>query len=700
MHEIWFPLKGTGGMDAASEYGILSVTRDGNKLNMLINALQQLDDKLTIKQSGNIIKQVQVKLKPLESKTISISIPDKNFTIELVNNKLFYSSNSDDNIVERPTIPNSSFNWESAYGLYTMALELEKQRKYNEALRIYHKVILKDAGFKPALNRIASGYYRLMEYSKALKYVNLALSIDTYDAEANYIFGLINNKLGNPANAKSGFSIASSSVQYRVAGFTELAKIFIRERSYSKALHYTEKALAFNNSNPIAFHLQAIAYRKINRVPESKLSLEKLIALDATWHSTRFEFFMLDNSESTKSEFIKRITNELPAETFLDMAIEYHNLNLTKEAIMILGMAPEHPVVNLWLAYLDSDNTDKHLKKALAASPYLVFPFRNETAEILKQFNTKVNHWKLKYYLGLIYWNRGLESETRKLFNACGDTPDYAPFYLAQAKLNTDSQKRFDHLTIARDLAPDDWRTALALINYYLGNNRAEEAVGLSKEFTAKYPEQSAIGLSYARALMNKGDYQKAVNFLQKYDLLPFEGATAGRDIYHESCVRMAIKAISEKSYRSAIKWAAKAREWPVNLGVGRSYDVDERLEDFIVAYSLTKLGNQNRAATYYMNIVRYKCKDGTEEGAKLYLQLLALQKLGKEGQAKQLVAELTEQFPNNLYIKWAAGKIKSEEKSNELKQTIKNSNNEIQPYDTKFVDREFDLLMEFLEVL
>ena len=53
-----------------------------------------------------------------------------------------------------------------------------------------------------------------------------------------------------------------------------------------------------------------------------------------------------------------------------------------------------------------------------------------------------------------------------------------------------------------------------------------------------------------------------------------------------------------------------------------------------------------------------------------------------------------------NLYIKWAAGKIESDEKANELYQTIKNSKKEIQPYDTKFIDREFELLIDFLELL
>ncbi len=60
--------------------------------------------------------------------------------------------------------------------------------------------------------------------------------------------------------------------------------------------------------------------------------------------------------------------------------------------------------------------------------PDFVFPHRQETAEVLEFLSKIVNHWKLNYYLGLIYWNRELVTGAKELFEECGFEPDFAPF--------------------------------------------------------------------------------------------------------------------------------------------------------------------------------------------------------------------------------------------------------------------------------
>ena len=88
-----------------------------------------------------------------------------------------------------------------------------------------------------------------------------ALSIDTYDPAANYYYGLANIQLGNITNAKDGFDIATLSMEYRSAAYTELSKIYFRERNYGKAIEYAEKSLDFNNYNLEAYQIMAVIYR-------------------------------------------------------------------------------------------------------------------------------------------------------------------------------------------------------------------------------------------------------------------------------------------------------------------------------------------------------------------------------------------------------------------------------------------------------
>ena len=104
-----------------------------------------------------------------------------------------------------------------------------------------------------------------------------------------------------------------------------------------------------------------------------------------------------------------------------------------------------------------------------SASPAYVFPYRTETVSALKWALSKNNSWKFKYYLALNYAAVQRDADAMKLFDACGQEPDYAPFYLTRANLerSKDEKKELSDLQTAQKLAPDDWRTYHKLIEYY-----------------------------------------------------------------------------------------------------------------------------------------------------------------------------------------------------------------------------------------
>ncbi|MBL4605915.1 MAG: hypothetical protein JKY02_09725, partial [Flavobacteriaceae bacterium] len=68
-----------------------------------------------------------------------------------------------------------------------------------------------------------------------------------------------------------------------------------------------------------------------------------------------------------------------------------------------------------------------------------------------------------------------------------------------------------------------------------------------------------------------------------------------GKKIYTLVCVKLAVEAYNKKDYSNAIMYSEKAKQWPRNLGVGKPYEVDERLEDYIIAKANNNLGgNEN----------------------------------------------------------------------------------------------------------
>ncbi|WP_373296649.1 tetratricopeptide repeat protein, partial [Arenibacter certesii] len=282
----------------------------------------------------------------------------------------------------------------SAYGLYVKGLELEKQRRYTEAHETYLKSFEKEATHVPTLNRLGLSYYRLENWEKALEFSKKALAVDTYDGLANYLYGLANLSLGNHADAKSGFSIATQSVGMRTASYTELAKLLMKEGLYAKALEYANKALMYNANAISALELRAILFRKMGNEEKGNKVLAKIYENDATNLFYVFENFFL--GVFTQKEVQAKITNELAFESYLEVALQYIEYGAEKEAVQILKMSPQHPITALFIAHLGNEDQQNLLEGALAMDANMVFPHRTETGKVLRSFLKNNSHWKLK----------------------------------------------------------------------------------------------------------------------------------------------------------------------------------------------------------------------------------------------------------------------------------------------------------------
>jgi len=700
MREIWFPVKGTGGMVAASRYGILNVIRKGDSAEIRLSALQDLNQSLLIKADDRIMLDEKLTLKPLELYTTQIDIGEgKEFAIELGDHLLDYRSAKDDRIVNRPLEGNPDFNWDSAIGLYTKGLELEKQQSYIEgnayslAHDFYLKSLEKDPAYAPALNRLGLSYYRRMDYPTALESILKSLAIDTYDPEANYFYGLINTRLHRYDEAKSGFSIASQSTGYRSASYTELALLFLREKQLTKAAGYAEKALIFNQHNAVALEILAVVYRLQENDTKADKVLADLEMLDRTSPLVAYE--KVRHGQAEMSLMNKLITNELPYETYLELAIRYDHFDMPNESIKILKSAPDYPIISFWLAYLEPKNEEKWLTSGLEKSPDLVFPFREETLEVLQHLIVKNDHWKLKYYAALIYWKKGLEEQARDLMTQCGTAPDYAPFYLTKARLFSDNATVSKEAILkARSISGTDWRVNLAWIDQLMAENQFEEAARLARNTLKLKPEMAMLGIRYGEALLRSGEYRKCLDFLYSFEVLPYEGANEGRNIYHEASIRGAIDYIKKKNYKQAIQFARKAKEWPVNLGAGRPYEVDERFEDFIIANSTEKLNQQEEAKKYYTLAANEEERDVPSGNVNLLIRMKALDKLGRQEELRDILRQIEEEGGENRNLQWIQS-VWSGEVPDSLRKEILASEMEESP-----VDNQFLLVNELLSVI
>ena len=659
--EYWFPVKKTQGLKFATPAGSINLEQKGKALNLWFCPNEKIEGNLEVRNGQQVIFAKKIVALPMQ--VVSESFDYQNTVNNLsvwMNNRLLYDSNPAKGQLKRPVEPAQGFNWETAYGWSLKGKEQERQRLYKTAYDNYKKSLEIEPNFVPSLNGISTLAYRKTDYREAFENASKALSVDTYDADANMNYGNAALALGDTISAIDGYSLAASSVSQRAAAYGALSSISLAKKDFQQSLVYANKSLDYNQLSSEANQLKVISLRKLGNFKESSVELSKMESKDPLNHFIRFEKYLSDTSPENKNKAINCVTNELPQETYLEYALWYYCKGQNSEALKILGLAPENkPVVMFWEAYLNHLNGNQQLAnslltKAINIDPLFALPFRTETLKPLEWAQKISNDWKIKYYTGLIYLNAGAREKGAKLWKDCKDIPSFFPFYIARAEIWTkgSSEAQAD-VEKALSLAGSDWRVGLFASRFYFeqGNNlKAEE---LAKEFYSKNPQNYYLGFQYAKMLQRNGNYLSCVNLLQKIAVLPNEGATEGRTIWRYANIGKALDEMKSKNYRKTLETIGMARQWPFNLGVGKPYQVDESLEDYITCQAYTKLKDKKSAEKMEKNITVALDNLEHPSEANMFLSALILRKNGNQAKADQIIGEMSEKTSAYKIVKW-----------------------------------------------
>jgi tetratricopeptide (TPR) repeat protein len=489
-----------------------------------------------------------------------------------------------------------------------------------------------------------------------------ALSIDTHDGGANYYYGLASLELGDVVNAKDGFTLASLSVPFRSAAYTELGKLYLTEKNFGRSLEYASKALDFNRYNMTAYQLQAICYRYLKETSKANNVLNIITSMDPLSAFVKTEkYFSTDGfGKSIKNLF----QNELPHESYMELANEYISKGLLEEGEQVLIASPESPIAYYWLAWIQNQrkiNYQQSLQKANELSPLLVFPFRSETVQVLQWASEQTDSWKPDYYLGLILKEKNRVAESVKLFMELKNAPDYAPFYAARAELmqNDSVQAELD-LKKAIQMDKEEWRYHKLLATHYINARKNENALSVASAYYRNHPENYVMGMLYAKTLLLNKRYKECDALLSKLNIIPFEGATEGRELYRETKLFLAMQEMNMKNYKKALQRINQSKIWPENLGVGKPYeeDIDTRLEDWLTYLSYQQLKNTAESQKALNKILQFvpKVENGIDKflPANHLVTAWAMERSGQAKEANEWLEAQIKKFPNNKTIVWA----------------------------------------------
>ncbi|MEX2231168.1 MAG: DUF5107 domain-containing protein, partial [Cyclobacteriaceae bacterium] len=664
--EYWFPIKGTKGFVKANPYGALNLRVTKNSLKLDFIPLQDMAEELKVYEGEKLLYSKNVNLKTLKlfSDSLAFSGNADNLTVILGETKMKYKTDPKEGLMNRPVKSPENFDWNSVFGLYTMGREYIQQRYYSGAEEKLKAALDKDPNYLPAISDLAMIAYRNMDYDKSLQYSIHALSIDSYDPAGNFYYGLANNQLGKNTDAKDGFDIASLSYAFRGASYTELSKIYFREKDYSKARHYAEKSLEVNAGNAPAYQIIALISRIEKQKNDAESALKKLENLTPLNHFIRFEQYRWQNSEANKKQFVSRIQNEMPHETYLELADWYSSLGQLTESMEVLSLAPENPLVFYRIAFLSdklkSGSGKEFIEKANQLSPALVFPFRESTAEALEWTIPQTQNWKPKYYLGLIHWSRQNTDRAKELFSQCGD-PDFPAFYATRAELFK-NEKYSDDLNRAAQRDPKQWRYGKLLADHFLEQKNYLEALTVASDYHKRFSGDFRINMLLAKAYLLNKRYKETTDLLNITTILPYEGATDGRQLYREAWLMQAARQIKDRDHKAALNSIEKAKLWPENLGAGKPYDksIDLRVEKYMEALVYENNKQKEKAKAKYDEIIAAP-KSRRRQVTDL-ITALALKKNNRTDEGEKLLREWTEKQPENKMARWAYAVYKGED--------------------------------------
>ncbi len=658
--EIWFPIKEIGGMEDASEHGVLNVEMENGELSVGINALQKLDAELQIIINGKIAIE-KLALQPME--VFSTKHPaNKEDRIEVYvdGTELAYSNDPEKNHIKRPFYPDKNLKVSKSEELLFAGTEALEYREFDLAHEKLKELVKLDPSHQAGLVKLAELEFRRTNYDKALEHIDTVLRMDTYQSGANYMAAITYRVKNDIINALESFGWAARDIKYRSVAYAQMAEIYLKEKNYKRAQIYANKALDFNTYNINAREVLLLTHRNSKDNEGFDKELRAVLEMDPMNHFVKFQ--------ADKKFFKTNIQNEFKAETALRLALRFIDLGLKKDALSVLSIGPTSPKNQLWKSYLLQNSETKEslgiLNKMSEEPVDFVFPYRRETIPVLKWAVNQNKNWKFKYYLALNYIAVGRKEDGKNVLNKLGTTPNSDIFYRFRAKMNSktsfeDNAKDYDK---ALTLNSKDWKVWEESIQFYLKNDKFELAHGLSKKAYRTFKDNYNIGLAHAKSLLNKGQFSKVLDVLESIQVLPYEHASESRSIYERAHLGVALEAMKSKKYDQVISTLQKSKEWPENIGVGKPYTPDERALDFLLAKAYSSTGNSQKSKELLEAVVAYTLSHSEKNSLNNLFGLLANQK------DKKLLSQLKSKVSGNnksqLALDFFEGNKKSLEQS------------------------------------
>ncbi len=680
--ETWFPLEGTGGLSDASRDGALFASEEGGFLLLGVNAFRHIQDTLRVWSDGELVATAPVSLQPLKLFHASFDVlRGEPYRVQLAGLGLDYYSDPSERRLSRP-FETEGGAWDAlpeGDQRVFQARELMKGRRYAQARPLLEEAVEGEPWNREARLGLAELSYRRGLFAEGLEHVNRVLQLDAYDAEANFLAGLLYRALCSPADAHDAFGWAARSVAFRAAAYVQLAELEIiglsdlgwwrlarmaREtgvdvdpeafgsglpvesqgsnEAWKEAARYARLAIESDRYSVPAWRALAFIGGRTADPDLVQEAMSELAAIDPLDPFVAVERYLPVGSEEAAHTLLESFAGEYPEQAALELSIWYANLSQYEDALLLLSLGARAgfgagPLQRAWGAMLD--NGPARLLNAPA--PRFSFPYRVESLPVLTWAARQSEDWVWDYLLALNLWAVDRRGEAAETLKGLGTDHQFAPLFAARGLLlsQLEGTSPVPDLQLAVDAEPEYRIMHIYLIQALQNEGMWEEALASTEGAAERFPGDFNLDLLEAKALIHLNRPLEAAEILARTQVLPSENARESHRLWEEAHIMAALDALDAATPGAARGHLSRALEWPEHLGQGRPYRPEERLIRFVLGHAERRLGNEGAAREAFEAYLAAAGAGGERLEALDLLTPFALRAVGRGNDAAEWVA-------------------------------------------------------------
>lgn len=220
---------------------------------------------------------------------------------------------------------------------FLKCLILSDMKKHEAALTACKKAIECDSSESDFYARCSYLYIHLKDNNKALKYANIAISLNPDDVYAYYLKGFVLSRFGQYSPAIDSFKRVIQMDPTDSENFEDICECYALVENYKKLLEYANTGLMLNKNNVILLYYKGQALAMLGEHRKAVTSFKKIIELDksnpayyvaAAYSYSQMEMWHECLEYSNQAIFMDKNN----AEAFYLKGCALQNLNKPKEA--------------------------------------------------------------------------------------------------------------------------------------------------------------------------------------------------------------------------------------------------------------------------------------------------------------------------------------------------------------------------------